>query len=1062
MNATTATTRLPVACARDFPAAIEPLETRIAPAILYAITNANHLIEFDSATPDTLLHDTPVTGLGAGESVVGMDFRPATSQLYLLTKNAGGVGALYTVNLQTAAATFLIAITADPADVTSPYTTLNGSSFGVDFNPVPDRLRVVSDTGQNLRINPGTGLVITDADLNPGTPTVAAAAYLNSFPGATLTTLYDIDANTDELLIQNPPNSGTLTSVGALGVNTDGTVGFDIGGPNNDAFAALRVGGATQLHRINLDTGAATLVGAIGDGSALAGFAMSPGDLKFKNAKTATFTDEDGDLVTVTVSKGTLERSDFLLRATAKGSLLSGLLLHDDGDEFDQASISITATPHGGDGLVRVGAIESALHDLGTVLVDGDLGRITAGDATTTDAAVKSLTVFSWGRSGLSTQGAGASLSSVLNGPVGSLTVKTDVFEASVTILGGADGTLGKLAIGGSLIGGSAANSGTVLATGAIGSAKIGGDVHGGLGGLSGSVLSSLTLGPVTIGGSLVGDGPNSANIAGATGIGAVKIGRNMQGSQAATAVIHSDNGDIKSVTVGGSIGGLDAFSGLITAFGSIGTITVKGDLAGGFGGNSGQLTAQKLGAVTVLGSVIGGLGQNSGAIISLSSIASVKIGRELLGSNGMASGRVSGTSCGAVSVGLSVVAGSGFQGGSIDINGPLASVTIGGDVRGGSSDNTAFIHAVTSMGPVKVRGSLIGGTGDVSAVISCGKGGGSSPGFMKSVTIGGDVVAGTGFGSGSIGAANGQAGLISGVELGSVTIKGSLIGNGTDSGSVSGNRINSVLIGGDMRGGGSLNSGTIVTFEEVNSIRIAGSLLGGNGIASGQIRIGELGTGKIGRDLIGGAGAAAGGWLVENGGAKSITIGGSVISGIGPQSGSVRVVSLGSLSVGGGVLGTLTTPAELSFSGVAGSTGPVLGKLTVKGSVSFAQILGGYRNGSVTDADANLGSITIGGDLVASSIVAGVVAGGDGMFGTDDDVIGSFGHTAGNVSRITSVIVKGQALGSPGSGDAFGIVAQEIKTIKIGAATYGPLNATNQGPLLLSMSGDFFARTDV
>ncbi len=1062
MHATCTAARPFIASTHDSASLIEPLETRIAPATLYAISNTNHLLEFDSVAPEVITHDTAMAGLSMAESVVGMDFRPATGQLYVLTKTVAGAGNLYTVNLQSAAVSLVATLAADPADLTNPFTTLNGTNFGVDFNPVPDRLRVVSDTGQDLRVNPGTGLVITDADLNPGTPSVSAVAYTNSFPGTTATTLYDIDAGTDQLLIQNPPNNGTLTSVGALGVNTDGTVGFDIGGPNNDALAALRVGGTTQLHRINLDTGAATLLGAIGDGSALAGFAMAPGDLKLKNAKTATFTDEDGDLVTVTVSKGTLKRSDFVLRSTANGSLLSALLLNDDAGEFDQANVSITATPHGGDGFVRVGAIDSTDNDLGTVSVDGDLSRIVAGDGTTTDAAVKSLTVASFGRGGASTQPPGGGTDSQFNGPVGSFTVKTDFIDAQMLVLGGPDGVLGKLTISGSLMGGATINSGIITTTGGIGPVKIGQDVRGGTGMFSGNIITAGTIGPVTVGGSMLGNASNSAQIAGAGGIGAVKIGRDIQGGQGSSGSIFSSAGGIQSLTVGGSMTGQDAFSGLVQAAGAMGTVLVKGDLRGGPGSDTAELRAASFGAVTVLGSIVGSGGGNSGSVSSTGAIKSVKIGHELIGGLSINSGSVTGTACGAVTIGLSVIGGSGFMSGMVSFSGPVTSVKIGGDLRGGSNDNAGYIHAVTSLGPVSVLGSIIGGSGDVSGVIFCGDSS-TNRSATKSVTVGGDVMGGTGFGSGSIGAANGDAGPMGNVDLGPVVIKGDLIGSGQDSGSITGNHITSVFVGGDLRGGTGQAAGVITNLDQVKSMTISGSLIGGSGNGAGTVSLGQLGTGKIGRDVRGGTGISSGAIFVNSGTTKSLTVGGSVLSGANDLSGAIQVAtSLGSLSIGGDVTGTGTTPVQFVFPGSPGSAAVALGKLTVKGSVSFAQIVGGYIGGTLGNADANLGSITIGGDFIASSIVAGVVAGGDGFFGTLDDAAGSSGHTAGNVSRIAGVIIKGHALGTIGGGDAFGIVAQEIGTMKIGGGSYGPLNATVQGPVLLSVSGDFFARTDV
>jgi hypothetical protein len=72
-----------------------------------------------------------------------------------------------------------------------------------------DRIRVVSDVDQNLRLNPDTGAVIVDTPLayKSGDPNfgknanVVHAAYTNSFKGATTTTLYVLDTGLDVLAI---------------------------------------------------------------------------------------------------------------------------------------------------------------------------------------------------------------------------------------------------------------------------------------------------------------------------------------------------------------------------------------------------------------------------------------------------------------------------------------------------------------------------------------------------------------------------------------------------------------------------------------------------------------------------------------------------------------------------------------------------------------------------------------------------------------------------------------------------------------------------------------------
>ena len=247
------------------------LESREVPALLLGLTAANALVSFDSATPGTIIGTTPVIGLGIGENLVGIDYRPATGQLF----GVGSSSTVYVINPATGVAT-----AAGPAFT----PVLSGTSFGVDFNPVPDRLRVVSNTGQNLRLNPNDGtLSATDTplayavgDANAGrTPGVVASAYTNSFAGAVSTTLFNIDLALGILATQNPPNNGTLNTVGSLGVSSTNQVGFDILPFSGVAFASLTsaASGFSSLYTINLATGAASLIGGIGAGQTITGLA---------------------------------------------------------------------------------------------------------------------------------------------------------------------------------------------------------------------------------------------------------------------------------------------------------------------------------------------------------------------------------------------------------------------------------------------------------------------------------------------------------------------------------------------------------------------------------------------------------------------------------------------------------------------------------------------------------------------------------------------------------------------------------------------------------------------
>jgi hypothetical protein len=244
-------------------------------ATIYAIDDApgQHLLRFDSATPTILRNSVAVTGLQPNEQLVGMDFRISASGI---AQNAlygvGSFGRIYTINPATGAATFVSALT---DGTTGSPVLLNGTEFGVDFNPQADRLRVVSDLDQNLRINVDTGATVSDVPLAPGTSNVTDVAYDGADTSAgTPTTLYGIDTFSNQLVrIGGPdgtpsPNLGVVTPVGSLvGIDPTSIGGFDIESGTGTAFlaAANSAGGGSLLSTVNLNTGVATLVGFIGN-----------------------------------------------------------------------------------------------------------------------------------------------------------------------------------------------------------------------------------------------------------------------------------------------------------------------------------------------------------------------------------------------------------------------------------------------------------------------------------------------------------------------------------------------------------------------------------------------------------------------------------------------------------------------------------------------------------------------------------------------------------------------------------------------------------------------------
>lgn len=216
-------------------------------AVAYAIDASNMLQIFNPNKPEPVMKG--ITGLQMGEVILGIDFRPSNGQLYAL----GSSSRIYTINLGTGAATQVGSGTLS--------TPLIGTEFGFDFNPTVDRIRVVSDLGQNLRLNPIDGSVAAvDGVINPGTPALSSAAYTDNFAGATATSLFVIDHNTDKLYLQNPPNAGTLVERGALGINITSNNGFDIGSASQKAYLVATVGTETKIYTVNTANGAATAV----------------------------------------------------------------------------------------------------------------------------------------------------------------------------------------------------------------------------------------------------------------------------------------------------------------------------------------------------------------------------------------------------------------------------------------------------------------------------------------------------------------------------------------------------------------------------------------------------------------------------------------------------------------------------------------------------------------------------------------------------------------------------------------------------------------------------------
>jgi hypothetical protein len=271
-------------------------------ATAFAVVDTT-LVRIETAD-SSIAAQTPITGLVAGDEIVGIDVRPQNGMLYGLGYNpVAGTVQLYAISYRTAVARPIGAPAAFVTAGGAPRPVGAGAStrFGFDFNPTVDRVRVVNSAGQNFRINPNNGAPVDgdavnagvqmDGDVNGATTAVDGTAYTNAVANTTITTQYTLDASTDAIHIQNPPNAGVQTlalplTLGGSPLDVDAAGGFDIepgvNAPASNApvasgtaTALLRVAGVAALYRVDLVSGAATLAGTpVLPAGTLRGFAV--------------------------------------------------------------------------------------------------------------------------------------------------------------------------------------------------------------------------------------------------------------------------------------------------------------------------------------------------------------------------------------------------------------------------------------------------------------------------------------------------------------------------------------------------------------------------------------------------------------------------------------------------------------------------------------------------------------------------------------------------------------------------------------------------------------------
>lgn len=209
--------------------------------LVYGVSDQlDQLVSFDSSDPGALKSAIALTGLASGEQIRGIDWINGT--LYGL----GDESHLYTINTGTGACSLVGSGSFSPV--------LNGINFG--FSGSASLLYVASDLGQNLTLNPTTG-VATALPNYTGAPLDGIAYnYLTS-------SFFGVSAATEDLYSINPA-TGSESVIGPTGVNFFDGVGLDISPTTDVAYFSGAIGGQSEFFTVNLSTGAFTLVGDVG------------------------------------------------------------------------------------------------------------------------------------------------------------------------------------------------------------------------------------------------------------------------------------------------------------------------------------------------------------------------------------------------------------------------------------------------------------------------------------------------------------------------------------------------------------------------------------------------------------------------------------------------------------------------------------------------------------------------------------------------------------------------------------------------------------------------------
>jgi len=251
----------------------EQLEARQLLASIFAVTDGNVLLQFDSDSPGVIQRATAINGLGAGETIAAMDFKPGANGAAgtLFGVASGNRTPFYTIDPSTGVATRFVA----PG---FPRSGLSGSfpveyAVGLDYDDLTNTFRYTDENGGGYRFN---GDNLFDFVNFAGIDKLTDLAFRPTGGNSSLFALSGAIYSTDEFVTINPANGQVLTR-GALGLDIERWVGLDTAADGR-TFVSVRSGGLTRFGTISQSDGHTfEEIGTIGAGTSIVrGLSIDP------------------------------------------------------------------------------------------------------------------------------------------------------------------------------------------------------------------------------------------------------------------------------------------------------------------------------------------------------------------------------------------------------------------------------------------------------------------------------------------------------------------------------------------------------------------------------------------------------------------------------------------------------------------------------------------------------------------------------------------------------------------------------------------------------------------